>query len=641
MFAHQEAATRRRISSAVQSVNSCFTKNSTNPHKLIGLFIYGDLQDITERKKVESALKESDAFLRVIIDSVPDHVAVIDQNGVILQVNEPWRRFALENGPEPGTPALHTDPGFNYMDVFRDIAGSPAEGSNAAREGIKAVLAGTLPSFSMDYPCHSPDQGRWFTMRVAPLEGNRRGAVIAHTNITDQVLANDALRQSEELLKSMTAAVPGVVYQFSVAPDENWKFLFLSKGIENLYEVTAEEVYRDHRVMTERIVPEDRVSHCESIEHSAANMSSWVLDHRIKTLSGKLKWVRGQAVPERQSDGSVLWNGILTDITDRKTIEAELKESEAKFRLIAESTSDGITILDKHGQIQYVSPSVSRQLGYTQAEDLGRSDADVYAIIHPDERDALYREINDAIEKKLPTLTYSYRVRHKSGHFLWREDCTSFRYTSTGDYDGAYVVSRDITERKRMEEKVHQLAYFDSLTHLPNRRMLHDRINQTMAASKRSGRYAAAMMLDLDNFKPLNDQYGHMAGDLLLAEAARRLSACVREVDTVARFGGDEFVVILNDLDEEKAESRRQAQSVAEKIRLALATPYRLSIPKDDQAAATVEHHCSASIGGVLFLGSEATQEDLFRRADTAMYQAKDAGRNTIQFYGLTQSTQL
>jgi diguanylate cyclase (GGDEF)-like protein len=195
------------------------------------------------------------------------------------------------------------------------------------------------------------------------------------------------------------------------------------------------------------------------------------------------------------------------------------------------------------------------------------------------------------------------------------------------------VVSRDITERKRLEEAVHQLAYFDSLTKLPNRRLLNDRLCQVMAASKRSGRYAAVMILDLDNFKPLNDQHGHLAGDLLLIEAASRLLLCVREVDTVARFGGDEFVVMLSELDGDALASHRRAQMVAEKIRSALAKPYVLTVRKDDQTEITVEHHCSASIGVALFVNHETAQEDILQRADTAMYRAKDAGRNAIRFY--------
>ena len=188
-----------------------------------------------------------------------------------------------------------------------------------------------------------------------------------------------------------------------------------------------------------------------------------------------------------------------------------------------------------------------------------------------------------------------------------------------------------------MEEELHQLASFDPLTQLPNRHTLGDRISQTMSTSKRSGNYGALMMLDLDNFKPLNDAHGHHAGDVLLVEVARRLTECVRETDTVARVGGDEFVVVLGELNADAKESARQAAEVAEKIRVNLATPYRVILTEGSLAGCAVEHLCSASIGVVLFLSHEASQADLLKWADSAMYQAKRAGRNAIRFYGLTQ----
>ena len=185
----------------------------------------------------------------------------------------------------------------------------------------------------------------------------------------------------------------------------------------------------------------------------------------------------------------------------------------------------------------------------------------------------------------------------------------------------------------QQREAVRQLAFYDPLTGLPNRRMLDDRLNQAMATSKRSELFGALMFLDLDNFKPLNDTHGHGVGDLLLIEVAKRLTDCVREVDTVARIGGDEFVVMLSELDVDKAKSTEQAAGVAEKVRLSLAAPYRLTVTQPGESDTMVEHHCTASIGVVLFINHEASQIDLMKWADAAMYQAKDAGRNVVRFY--------
>lgn len=180
-------------------------------------------------------------------------------------------------------------------------------------------------------------------------------------------------------------------------------------------------------------------------------------------------------------------------------------------------------------------------------------------------------------------------------------------------------------ELRESENHVRRLAFHDTLTQLANRRLLADRLGQVLVACKRSGHHGALMFMDLDNFKSLNDVHGHDAGDMLLVEVAKRLTSCVREVDTVARMGGDEFVVLLGDLDPDAAVAEAHACSVAEKIRLALAGPYILWT----QAQAPVEHRCTASIGVTLFNG-QSTQENALKLADQAMYLAKDHGRNQV-----------
>lgn len=204
----------------------------------------------------------------------------------------------------------------------------------------------------------------------------------------------------------------------------------------------------------------------------------------------------------------------------------------------------------------------------------------------------------------------------------------------TAELEAAMRENEKITRALReSENRIRQLAFHDALTQLANRRLLTDRLGQAMAASKRSGRYGAVMFLDLDNFKPLNDKHGHEAGDMLLIEVARRLTLCVREADTVARFGGDEFVVMLTELDRDEKASIEHAGFVAEKVRTALAAPYVLTRKQEGGAERTLEHHCTSSIGVVLFIDNLATQEDILKWADMAMYQAKDAGRNRVSFY--------
>jgi diguanylate cyclase (GGDEF)-like protein len=194
-------------------------------------------------------------------------------------------------------------------------------------------------------------------------------------------------------------------------------------------------------------------------------------------------------------------------------------------------------------------------------------------------------------------------------------------------------IEHEHIKRKLAEDEIRNLAFYDQLTKLPNRRILEDRLCQTMLSSKRNGHYVALLFLDLDNFKPLNDEHGHDLGDLLLIEVANRLKGCVREIDTVVRYGGDEFVVLISDLEENEAESKLQTEFIAEKIRSALGLPYILQIQQEGRGAVTVEHHCTSSIGAVLFINHDVNQIDIIKLADRAMYRAKEAGRNLIRFH--------
>jgi diguanylate cyclase (GGDEF)-like protein len=192
---------------------------------------------------------------------------------------------------------------------------------------------------------------------------------------------------------------------------------------------------------------------------------------------------------------------------------------------------------------------------------------------------------------------------------------------------------RDITERKIAEKQILDLALYDTLTGLPNRRLLADRLSQIMSSSKRSGLFSAVMFLDLDNFKALNDIHGHFMGDLLLVEVASRLGACIREMDVVARFGGDEFVVVLSEIGVTRKEATTQAQSIAEKLRLSLGLPYLLKAKQCNDTEKVVEHRCAASIGVVVFVDNQNNQDDILKWADAAMYQAKELGGNRIEFH--------
>ena len=211
---------------------------------------------------------------------------------------------------------------------------------------------------------------------------------------------------------------------------------------------------------------------------------------------------------------------------------------------------------------------------------------------------------------------------------IWGEVLFKSEHNDLGEIVGYHGITRNVTERKCLEDQVRQLAFHDTLTNLPNRRLLLEHLNQEMSENKRSHHYGGLIYLDLDNFKPLNDMHGHDMGDLLLIEVASRLKGCVREADTVARIGGDEFVVVLRTLDTQWAQARDQAIAVAEKIRARLAEPYLL---RPVPVATATEHECTASIGVALFRGHDEILDSLIKRADRAMYRAKEEGRNRVK----------
>ena len=324
----------------------------------------------------------------------------------------------------------------------------------------------------------------------------------------------------------------------------------------------------------------------------------------------------------------------LTDITERKQMDEVVREQEEFFRMIAENTDDFIAVLDLKGRRLYNSPSYSRLFG--DAERLKGTDS--FAEIHPKDREHVKQIFKETVRSGVG-LRADFRFVLPDGSIRHMESRGGLIRNRQGHALRVVVVSRDVTARALVEEEIRNLAFYDELTKQPNRRLLNDRLAQCMAASKRSGHYGALMFLDLDNFKPLNDAYGHSVGDLLLVEVARRINKCVREVDTVSRFGGDEFVVILSELDTDKAKSITEAGIVAEKIRVALAKPYLLTIRQNGKAETTVEHRCTSSIGVVVFIDHKYRAEDIIKWADLAMYQAKNDGRNLIRFFDSKAAT--
>jgi diguanylate cyclase (GGDEF)-like protein/PAS domain S-box-containing protein len=307
-----------------------------------------------------------------------------------------------------------------------------------------------------------------------------------------------------------------------------------------------------------------------------------------------------------------------------------LMESEMKFHALFDTTTDAVMLLDENGFFECNQAALDMFECQSVEEFCTFNPAEISPATQPcggDSRTLAMQHIETALKTGYDNFDWVHK-RMKSGKSFFGE--VTLNVVKLGNKNVLQSVVHDISERKRIEEEIRELAFYDALTQLPNRRLLNDRLDQALVLCKRSELYGAVMFLDLDNFKPLNDLFGHDIGDLLLIEAAQRLSGCIREVDTVARFGGDEFVVLLSRLSQDEDESMAYAESIAEKIGKKLAEKYVLQI--DDDALGTIEHHCTMSIGVTLFSKNDVSREKILQSADKAMYDAKEAGRNQIKF---------
>ncbi|WP_338416742.1 EAL domain-containing protein [uncultured Sphaerotilus sp.] len=313
----------------------------------------------------------------------------------------------------------------------------------------------------------------------------------------------------------------------------------------------------------------------------------------------------------------------------RAQSEHELRESEAKFHTMVDGATDWEYWIRPDGQVHYMTPSVLQFTGY-RAEEFERQLGLIATRIHPDDRDLWRQQGQEAAAREATPVPagqpLDLRIVHRNGSQRWVSHVNRPVHGSDGRYLGQRVSMRDITERKASENEILQLAYYDALTGLPNRRMFLDRLGHALATTERNQTHSALMLLDLDHFKKLNDTQGHDVGDRLLVEVAQRLALAVREVDTVARLGGDEFALMLDGLDPDEPTAAHQAEQVAEKIHALLNQPYALNEAIDD-------HRSSPSIGMTLLCGRGTPLDVLMKQADVALYQAKDAGRNAIRFF--------
>lgn len=312
---------------------------------------------------------------------------------------------------------------------------------------------------------------------------------------------------------------------------------------------------------------------------------------------------------------------VIDNITARKRTEMDLRRSEEKYRFLVENGHDIIHLISSEGYFEFISPSSKALMGHDPESILGHHFSE---FVHPEDLHICEQVFASVMQHGHHVQDIEYRVRHQDGHWRWHNSSALPSRDESGKITGYHGIARDITARKQAEEEIRALAFFDPLTQLPNRRLLTERLEATVSLCHHEHRHGALLFIDLDNFKILNDTLGHHLGDQLLMQAAGRIRGCVHESDTVARLGGDEFVVMLCLLSHHLQEATQQVEIVADKILTALNHPYLLN---------GQEHHTTASIGITLFDSEPVSVDELMKRADLAMYQAKAAGRNTMRLF--------
>jgi len=438
-------------------------------------------------------------------------------------------------------------------------------------------------------------------------------------DITAAYLAHEALKASQSLLREMAAEVPGMLYRIHFPAGKRGQFLFVSAGVRELFGLTPEEVMADSAMIRDRRHPLDYERVNQTVMHAIDNRSPVDIEYRILLSDGTVKWVHlASSFVSEDAQGQIR-NGVLLDITARKLAEAQLMESEARWKLALESTGDGVWDWYIQTGDEFFSRRCKEIYGFAEDEIPDRSEA-LDGRTHPDDLPQMLRDRDAHFSGETPSYTNEHRILCKDGSWKW---VLTRGMVISRDANGKPLrmigTHTDISDRKEAEAMVWRQAHFDPLTGLPNRRTLRERLHNAIRHNQQTGEPVAVLFIDLDHFKEVNDTLGHDIGDLLLVEAARRITQPLGPQDTVARMGGDEFTVILGQVPDAPA-----LDAMLQGMLDRLASAFHIG-PE--------QVFVSASMGVALYPQDATLVEDLLKHADQALYVAKGAGRNRFSFF--------
>jgi diguanylate cyclase (GGDEF)-like protein/PAS domain S-box-containing protein len=579
------------------------------------------VKDVTNERMAEEALRSGEEMLKRLNDQLNQQVGL----------HELTERLALV-GYWMASPDGKT---ITWSKGLREIAGVPdSPPARPSAEARAVIHPDDLPIFVAR---RQRMDGQLFEYRVVRRDGAVRwlrssqhrlrgqdGALVDFGIVQDVTVEHEAtlaLRQKLDFIENITSQIPDVLFQYQMGPDGKGTFPFISASVQELFQVSPQEAEKDARAVFASIHPEDRSGVFQTMRASYRDGGVWRHEYRLRLRDGTQRWVRGNAVTRLDANGHLVSYGSIIDITERKLAEQRLQDSEARFRSLTDLSSDWYWEIDDQFRFtDFVGYRDGKSI-LTRQASLGKTRWDLGALNLSDEDWEAHRRV---LESHLPFRDLELQRLDAEGKVYWISVSGTPIFDDKGQFRGYRGIGRDISTRKLAEDETQRLAFYDTLTGLPNRRLLMDRLAHAQVTSARSRHSGALLFIDLDNFKDLNDTLGHDVGDLLLEQVALRLVSCLREGDTAARFGGDEFVVMLEDLSEQDAEAARQAELVAEKILARLNAPYEL---------VGRQHNSSPSIGITLFCGTALGVDELLKRADVAMYQARAAGRNTLRFF--------
>jgi len=566
-------------------------------------------QEIDERALAEDALRRSEAKLLEITSVLADGVYVLDADGKVTFINEEAQRLLGWSEQELIGRSGHDT--FHY----KRPDGTPI--SSDVCPVHQTFKTGAIYRSLDDWLVHKNGSIIPVSIAASPIihDGCILGSVAAFQDITPRREAERALRESEQRFRETLEHAPIGMAIGTL----DWHFLQPNRALCEMLGYEKEE-FQNLTLMD--------LTHPDDMPTTQAHMKrvlqgecgTYRLEKRYLRKDGEPVWMQAIATLVRNPEGEPSYFIVqLEDINARKSAEQRLQESEERFRLISTVAKDGIIIMGPEGIISYWNPAAAVIFGYQEGEAVTY---DLHDLIAPQQYRKRFQramgKFRTTGEGALVGTTFEITALRKNGQEFPIE--LSISAFQTKDEWHALALVRDISERKQAEERIRQLAYYDTLTGLPNRLMLLGNLNQALLLAKHHHRSIAIMFLDLDGFKQINDTLGHDVGDELLKAVATRLAASLRQGDEVSRQGGDEFIVVLTEI-----KHPQDAALVAEKILRTFEKPFQIRNHRI---------HITSSIGIALYpVDGPDNADDLMKKADTAMYAAKAAGKNRFQFF--------